>query len=115
MNKFLFLIAFPLLAGCSATMETRLSKSSPNAPVNEINGGVVSYLNQGYSGAIASRRNDAYKKMHDACNGDYKIVQEGEHLGDGLAMPIGQDALYSQERRIQIKFECVDKQLVATP
>lgn len=88
-------------------METTLNKSTPNAPVNEINGGVVSYLNQGAKSIIEARRKDAYKKMHNACSGNYRILQEGEHVGDGMATPIGDTIFYGQERRIQIKFECV--------
>lgn len=88
-------------------MESRLSKSTPNAPVNEINGGIVSYLNQGYSFAIKKRRENAYAKMHDSCNGDYKIVQEGENLEEGIATNIGNSTIYGQTRYWKIKFECV--------
>lgn len=88
-------------------METTLSKKTPYAPVNEINGGTVSYLKEGWDSAIKARRNNAYKKMHDFCKGDYKILQDGEQLGDGTAFPVGDTVIYGQERRQQIKFECV--------
>jgi hypothetical protein len=100
------------LFGCStASLDTRFSKGSPNAPINEINGGIVSYLNQGAKSVIQDRRQDAYRKMHDACQGPYKILQEGEQLGEGMATPIGDSVIYTQERRWQIKFECAESQV----
>lgn len=107
MKKLFILISIPLLTSCSATMETRLSKSTPNAPVNEINGGIVSYLNQGGTSVIRARRNNAYKKMHDSCNGDYKILEEGERIGAGIATPIGNSVIYDNERHWNIRFECM--------
>jgi len=88
-------------------METTLNKSTPNAPLNEINGGLVSYLNQGANSVIKARRNDAYKKMHDQCKGNYNIVEEGEHLGAGAVVPIGNVAFYGKQQEWKIKFECV--------
>lgn len=87
-------------------MESHLSKDTPYAPTNEINGGVVSYLNQGAKSVIDSRRKDAYKKMHDSCKGPYKIIEEGEHLTEGLAMPVGNSTMYGQVQEWKIKFEC---------
>lgn len=107
MKKLLVFLIFPLLTGCSATMESHLSKNTPYAPVNEINGGIVSYLNQGAQFVKDSRRKDAYKKMHDACQGDYKILSEGESAEEGIATPIGNSVLYGQDRYWKIKFECV--------
>lgn len=105
--KPIFLITILAFVGCSASMDSRLNKQSAYAPVNEINGGAVSYLNQGYQFAIDSRRKDAYKKMHDSCNGPYKIVQENETSGDTTAFPIGGMIYAGQEHRIVIRFECV--------
>lgn len=93
--------------GCSATMETSLSKSTPNAPINEIDGGVVSYLNQGSSFVIRTRRKNAYEKMTHYCNGPYKILQEGDSTGAGIATAFGNSVIYDQEHDWKIKFECV--------
>lgn len=107
MKKLLILLAIPFLSGCSATIETTLRKDTPYAPINEINGGIASYLNQGGDDIIAARRRDAYKKMHKSCNGDYKIITEGEQLGEGIATHIGPSVIYGQDRYWKIKFECV--------
>jgi hypothetical protein len=47
------------------------------APTNEREqGGVVAYSMVGTSDMVKRRRDDAYKKMHEACNGPYRIVAE---------------------------------------
>jgi hypothetical protein len=110
MRKLTVLLIF--LTGCSATIETKLSKTDPNAPVNEINGGVVSYLNQGGNSVIESRRKDAYKKMHDYCGGAYKIVQENVNpSGAGVATPIGNSVFYGTDQYMKIRFECVSQSI----
>lgn len=106
MKKLFWLVL--LTSGCSATLDTRLSKSSPNAPVNEIHGGVVSYLNQGYAFAVRARREDAYQKMHDYCAGPYKIVSEGQESGAGVATRVGASTVYGESQYWRIRFECVE-------
>ena len=86
-------------------MESNLSKNTPYAPVNEINGGIISYPNEGRF--VDYSRRDAYKKMHEYCKGDYKILEEGEHLGAGMATPIGGSVIYGEQKIWKIKFECL--------
>lgn len=101
------IVLFPLLTGCSATMETTLNKSTPNAPTNEINGGVVSYLNDGYLSIKQKRREDAYRQMHEQCNGPYQILEEAERSENGSATPIGGMMFYGEEHHRYIRFACV--------
>jgi hypothetical protein len=69
---------------------------------------MVKYLNQGASGVIKSRREDAYKKMYSACNGKYKIENEGPHAEGGavVAMSPGTAIVASSEYWF-IQFSCV--------
>lgn len=105
MRKLILLI--PFIIGCQATMESTYNKNNKNAPINEINGGIVSYLNQGANNVISKRRSDAYKKMHDYCRGPYQILTEGEFLGEGIATPVGDSVMYGQVRHWKIRFECI--------
>jgi hypothetical protein len=116
MNKWFALLLFSFSA-CSAHMGTPLSKSTPYAPINEINGGTMSYLNQGVESVITKRRQNAYKKMHDYCRGDYRIIEEGERVGDAIISPIGNTLFVGTNRHWKIKFECVhqDQKLPIPP
>ncbi|MEK9145263.1 MAG: hypothetical protein AAB339_06620, partial [Elusimicrobiota bacterium] len=73
------LFGFMLLAaGCRADMviEPGRNSTSAYAPVNEAQRpGVIKYLNAGARSVKDARREDAYKKMHSACGGAYKIVR----------------------------------------
>lgn len=106
MGKYFLIAVIPLFTACSATMETTLRKDTPFAPVNEINGGIISYPNEGRF--IDSSRRDAYLQMHEYCKGDYKIIEEGERLGAGAVIPVGNIAVYDQQRKWKIRFECID-------
>lgn len=98
-----------LFVGCSASLQTTTKKSTPYAPVNEVHGGTASYLDEGYKFVRVKRREDAYKKMHDYCQGPYKIVNEGVPAdNDGTAVPIGGVLFYGGQRHVEIKFECVE-------
>ena len=76
---FLFLgTGILIFSGCSTTNVEQVPGSmahSKYAPVNsQEQYGVVSYLDKGFSSA--ARREDAYKKMYEVCNGKYKIIRE---------------------------------------
>jgi len=98
-----------LLSGCTATMQTTTRQSTPYAPTNEIRGGTVSYLDEGADFMRTRRREDAYKKMHDYCGGDYRIVSEGTRTDSGSAMPIGGIVYENVEKTVLIKFACADQ------
>lgn len=105
---------FPLLlvfslTGCGASMvSTRGDSQSPYAPTNERDsrGGTVKYLNEGIASVRKSRREDAYRQMHDFCNGAYKITAEGPKSEGGMAMPIGNAAYYGDSQYWYMSFEC---------
>jgi len=72
-----------LLTGCtSATLVKHpyeVETTSQYAPESEkqSNGiGLVSYLAEGYSGVINARKEDAYKKAYQACEGEYEILRK---------------------------------------
>lgn len=77
-----------LLAGCLTATLLRApgAARSNHAPANEdASLGEVKYLNAGGAAPIAERKEDAYRQMHVACDGDYTVtsaraVGEYEHL-----------------------------------
>lgn len=106
------LVGLLVFSGCSASMvSTRGAGDSKYAPVNDAKGGTVSYLNQGAKGVIQSRRNDAYKKMHDFCKGEYRIAKEYPRdkgsFGVVSPAPWGATTLNDSSEYIYIDFECV--------
>ena len=72
------------LGGCLTTANMvkhplSIKTQSQYAPDSEkeSNGvGVVSYMNEGIGTIREARREDAYKKMYEACNGKYDIYDE---------------------------------------
>jgi hypothetical protein len=106
-------IAVALMApflGCSATMVEKPggTSSSPYAPVNEASrGGVVKYLNEGAKSIRNKRREDAYKKMYEACRGPYRIVAEGPQAEGGVVIQISPtSSVYSSSQYWYIQFSC---------
>lgn len=76
--RLMVLVSLFLLPACATSrmVYTRGNSSDPNAPINETRGGMVSYLNDGARSILEERRKDAYKKMHDFCQGNYEIMKE---------------------------------------
>jgi hypothetical protein len=72
-----FLPAIWFLACSASSVNTNPPETSQYAPVNEQRSdGEISYLNAGAKRVREARRENAYKKMHDHCGGDYAIVKE---------------------------------------
>jgi hypothetical protein len=103
-------VASLMLAGCGATMVNRPGAASGSefAPVNEAQRpGMVSYLNQGLGAIVRARRENAYKQMHDACAGPYRIDGEGPHSSGGVITPVGSSAVITQSQYWFIQFSCI--------
>ncbi len=85
-----------LLSGCSASsINTRDPARSSYGPSNEAaTDGEISYCNAGAKFVRNARREDAYKKMHAACDGRYEIVREEDQM-----------AICYPQRRIWFKCE----------
>ncbi|GGB45976.1 hypothetical protein K8B83_04900 [Shewanella inventionis] len=74
------------LSGCTSADILRkpgeVSKQSQYAPQNETpkanNIGIMRYLNEGAEFVREARREDAYKKMYNLCNGKYELVDEAD-------------------------------------
>lgn len=99
-----------LLWGCSAHMVVRpRSEQSEFGPINETERpGIVKYLNAGAQSIRSARRDDAYRKMHHACDGRYKITKEGPRSEGGAIIPIGSGAVYAESQYLYISFKCVE-------
>jgi hypothetical protein len=77
---------------CTATMVNRpggAGARSQYAPVNETvrTAGLVKYNNHGSESMVRSRRQDAYRQMHTACAGAYRIDAEGPREENGVVPP----------------------------
>lgn len=76
------------LAGCTTAQMVSpvgAASSAAYAPVNEsVRSGLIKFLNDGADFVVQQRREDAYKQMHAACNGKYKIDAEGPREKGGL-------------------------------
>lgn len=97
------------LAGCmSADMVSSPNSGSAYAPANESSrSGVVKYLNAGADYVRKQRREDAYKQMHDACNGSYNIDAEGSNAEGGSVINSGGASIWTQTNYWYIQFSCV--------
>jgi hypothetical protein len=84
------------------------TSTSAYAPINEASrGGIVKYLNEGADYVRKQRREDAYKQMHAACSGKYRIDAEGSKAEDGMVTVFGGSAFMSESQYWHIKFSCV--------
>lgn len=83
------------------------ASGSAFAPVNEASlPGVVRYSAKGIKPIVNARREAAYKKMFETCNGKYRIVGESSDSNGGVIVPVGNMAAYSENKHIYIHFEC---------
>ena len=107
MYRLLFVIGL-LFSGCiSAKMVKAPRSSSRYGPIEGGNEGVISYSANGADSIIESRREYAYKKMYEACNGRYKIISESQQMDGGMLAPIGGTYYISSTKTIYIKFKCI--------
>jgi hypothetical protein len=95
-----------IISGCVASMERYPGSvsNSKYAPSNSSSqSGLISYSSD--DGKMA--REDAYKKMYNACNGRYSIIGESMEQGDSVAMPLyGGGFIMANEKKVFIEFIC---------
>lgn len=101
-------ISFLVLSGCmSAQMVSAPNSGSAYAPVNDSSrSGIVKYLNDGADYVRKQRREDAYKQMHDACSGPYRIDAEGSNAEGGAVINSGSGSFWAQSNYWYIQFSC---------
>jgi hypothetical protein len=103
-------VSLAMLGGCHASMVTPPGSTNPvaNAPVNEASrGGVIKYSNEGAAFVRQKRREDAYKRMSEACGGKYRIDSEGPRVDGGVVLPVGDAAIAATSEAWYIQFSCV--------
>ncbi len=79
-----FILVTAVVSGCVSTAGQVKMRPSAYAPVNEQHSGNITYCNAGAQSLRNARREDAYKKIFEACNatsGVYEIVREEEAFG----------------------------------
>jgi len=90
--KLFLLLSMFSITGCVATANlikhpASAKTNSKYAPESEkrANGiGVVNYLNEGIKSIRDARREDAYKKAYESCNGKYEIIDERSTYTDPM-------------------------------
>lgn len=90
MKKFIAVVLIISISGCTANMVQHpyaaktVSKYAPTNEQQDTSGvGITSYMNEGHSSVREARREDAYKKMYEACDGEYVILgQSSSETGD---------------------------------
>jgi hypothetical protein len=110
-SLFVVVISIACLSACtSAEMVSSPNSGSAYAPVNESSrSGIVKYLNDGADIVRKQRREDAYKQMHDACGGQYRIDAEGSNSEGGAIINSGSGSFWAQSHYWYIQFSCVSK------
>ena len=80
---FIVLLSSLVLGGCVSADWVKhpneaftTSKYAPESERTSNGIGIVRYLNEGHSSVIESRKEDAFKKAYEACNGKYEIVKK---------------------------------------
>jgi hypothetical protein len=100
-----------IFIGCTAQMVSPPGKlnNSPFAPVNEaLRPGVIKYLNAGVPSVRESRREDAYRQMHQSCNGKYQIDAEGPREEGGTVMAVSPTtSVFANSQYWYIQFSCL--------
>lgn len=77
MKTVIMIFLTVLLTSCSAVVVKKIGKPSKYAPANYQDIGRVKYLSGGADWIVEKRREDAFKQMHDSCDGAYEITREG--------------------------------------
>ena len=80
-----------------------LEQADPYAPVNEGKGGTVKYFVTAFNSKTNANRREAYKAMHDACGGDFRIVEERQ---------VKETLLGQEQDWVHVDYECVAKSMV---
>ncbi|MFV8784415.1 hypothetical protein ACNKU7_18510 [Microbulbifer sp. SA54] len=114
MKKISAVLLVGLLSGCtSATLVKAPGVSSiPSeyAPVNagSDNFGTVKYLDEGAAAVRDARKKDAYKKMYEACNGKYAILDAGSSESNPTFSTHGNLTFAATSSTVFINFKCVE-------
>lgn len=103
------LLPLLFLVSCSSTM-TMKSEKSQYAPKGYQSMGQVKYSNNGADWIISKRKEDAFKKMHEACDGEYEILNEGAQVS-GRTMSSSSWGVnsYASSQDVVIDFKCLAK------
>jgi hypothetical protein len=112
--KHLYILFLWILAGCTAQVVSQPGGISRSryAPINETSrSGMVKYLNQGAKGIIEARREDAYRKMYNSCNGNYEIVKEGPNSEGGIGTNVSGTLYLSESQYWYIEYRCISQEV----
>jgi hypothetical protein len=102
--------ACAVIAGCSTTTAEMISRPETGtyAPTSGRDFGLIRFLADGSAADQDARQQDAYRQMHDACGGHYRVLGKGtrDQLNLSAAGPLGRRGMVSSENYVYIKFVC---------
>ncbi len=94
------------LAGCaSATMISPPGRATSLGPTNEKSRPGIIKFQIGSPAIARDNRKEAYRQMHAACNGKYKILSEGPKESSQLMLTPNM-LINTNEEYLYIKFQC---------
>lgn len=98
------------IAGCATTTAEMVSRPQTGAyaPTAGPDFGLIRFLADGSAADQDARQQDAYRQMHDACGGHYRVLGKGSRsqLNLSAAGPWGHRGMASSENYVYIKFVC---------
>lgn len=84
---------------------------SEYAPLNKQDDlyGIVSYLDEGAQSVRDARRENAFKKMYESCEGKYLLLEEGNSESNPMFSTYGNTTFTTTSTTVFLKFECVSE------
>jgi hypothetical protein len=101
--KIIILAILLFLTACGST-DVTLPTRPEHAPKDYKPKGMVKYNNAGMDSVKAKRKEDAFKRMSDNCNGKYKVLDEGAKAEGGIVT----SGVLVPTEFWYISYECLD-------
>lgn len=103
--KVSYLIVLFLITACATPSVDVIKPTRPeHAPKDYKPKGVVKYYHEGYESIVASRKEDAFKRMSDNCKGKYKVLEEGSKEEGGIVTY----GVFIPSQAWYISYECLE-------
>jgi hypothetical protein len=103
--KSILLIFLIFLTSCATkSIDVQKPTKPEHSPSDYNPKGVVKYYNQGNDSIIALRKEDAFKRMSENCNGKYKVLEEGVRNEGGVIVY----GVFAQDQYWYITYECIN-------
>lgn len=106
--KIILMCLLLFITACSSTDVTKPTRPE-HAPKDYKPKGMVKYNNEGLDYLKASRKEDAFKRMSENCNGKYKVTEEGPMGETGISHGTATGgSVWGTSQYWYIGYECLD-------